>query len=249
MSTFKKIFGNTQESKVESSIKTDEFRKLSKSNFDNFGDLLEQHGGLSFEKQQNFNELTGEHSWDINLNEGLIAFGDYNFPFEVIGSLSFNDFSWMWGWANEKSGIPANVLESSLKLKSIGEQNNIEKFVNRHFSVEEGFEHKMGLIVSGILNADAYFCANYGQGTMVVTIKSKDIPRIDNNRLEKVLTNFPQLISSIEINHKNAFLNYLIDRDFQIKNHENTIEGLKNGKVLVAEFDELNRLKNLNGKI
>ena len=63
------------------------------------------------------------------------------------------------------------------------------------------------------------------------------------------MTNFPQLISGTELNHRNTFQNYLIDRDFKLLITENKIEGFKNNKVIVAEFDNLNRLKSLNGKI
>ncbi len=63
------------------------------------------------------------------------------------------------------------------------------------------------------------------------------------------MTNFPQLISGIDLNHKNAFLNYLIDREFELSISMNKIEGLKNNKIVVAEFDDLDRLKSLNGKI
>ncbi len=155
----------------------------------------------------------------------------------------------MWGWANSKSGIPENLLVNSLKLKEIGEIKQIKEFTENHFVAGENFEHKMGLIASGLLNADAFFCANYGQGTMVLTITSNKIPKIDDNRLEKVLTTFPQLISGIDLNHKEAFKNYLIDRNLDIEITENRIDGSRNNKTLTAEFDELRRLKSLNGKI
>ncbi|WP_299256352.1 DUF6882 domain-containing protein [uncultured Aquimarina sp.] len=249
MSIFKKLFGKPEKKNTNIEINQSDFSLISKNEFKNFIDLVNQNAGLSFEKQQNFNDLTGGLAWNIDLNTATLSFGDIDFPIEVIGSLSFNDYSWMWGWANAKSGIPENLLMGSLNMKKTGEEKQIEEFTKGHFSVEEGFEHKMGIVASGLLNADAYFCANYGQGTMVLTLKSDKIPKVDENRLEKVLTTFPQVISGIDLNHKEAFKNYLIDRSFEINIQENKIEGLRNNKVLVAEFDELNRLKTLNGKI
>lgn len=249
MSIFKKLFGKSKKENTDSEIKTSNFSSISKTDFKNFNDLVNQNAGLSFEKQQNFNDLTGNSAWNIDLNEGTLSFGNLDFPIEVIGSLSFNDYSWMWGWANSKSGIPENLLGDSLKLKEIGEEKQIEELINGHFNAEEGFEHKMGLVASGILNADAYFCANYGQGTMVLTLKSDKVSRIDNNKPEKILTTFPQVISGIDLNHKEAFKNYLIDRNLEINITQNKIEGRRNGKVLIAEFDDLSRMKNLNGKI
>lgn len=249
MSIFKRLFGKSEKESPTPEIKSSDSPSINKTDFKNFQDLLDQNAALSFEKQQNFSDLTGESAWNIDLNTGTLSFGTLDFPIEIIGSLSFNDYSWMWGWANVKSGIPENLLGGALKLKEIGEKKQIEEFTDGHFSVEEGFEHKMGLVACGILNADAYFCANYGQGTMVVTMKSDRIPRIDSKKLEKILTTFPQVIGGIDLNHRVAFTNYLIDRGLEINTSGNTVEGIKNGKVLIAEFDDLNRLTSLNGKI
>jgi len=225
MSIFKKLFRKSEKENTNNEIDQSGFSLISKTDFKSFKDLVDKNAGLSFEKQQNFNDLTGSLAWNINLNTATLTFGNLDFPIEVIGSLSFNDYSWMWGWANTKSGIPENLLNSSLNIKKIGEEKQIEEFTKGHFSVEEGFEHKMGIVASGLLKSDAYFCANYGQGTMVLTLKSDKIPRIDENKLEKVLTTFPQLISAVDLDHKKAFKNYLIDRGFQLKISENKIEG------------------------
>lgn len=250
MSIFKKLFGKSEKEHTNIGSTKSDFSIINKTDFKNFTDLVDQHAGCAFEKQQNFNDLTGDLAWNIDLNTATLSFGNLDFPIEVIGSLSFNDYSWMWGWANSKSGIPENLLQSSLDLKQIGEEKQIEEFTKGHFGVTEGFEHKMGIVASGLLNADAYFCANYGQGTMVLTLKSDKIPKIDTNKLEKVLTTFPQLIGGIDLNHKEAFKNYLIDRNFELNlSSKNKVEGLRNNTVLVAEFDELNRLQSLNGKI
>ena len=249
MSIFKKLFGKSVKESATPEIKEAGFSPSNKTDFTNFTDLVNQNAALSFEKQQNLSELTGTSSWNIDLNAGILSFGDIELPIEVIGSLSFNDYSWMWGWANSKSGIPENLLDGSLTLKEIGKKKQIQEFTKGHFNVEEGFEHKIGLVASGMLNADAYFCANYGQGTMVLTITSDKIARIDKNRPEKVLTTFPQVISAIELDHKEAFKSYLIDRDFGLNISQNTIKGAINGKLVVAEFDNLNRLTSINGKI
>ncbi|MFC4220372.1 DUF6882 domain-containing protein [Flagellimonas marina] len=248
MSIFKKLFGD-EELKDEPQIDYLKFIKVEKSDFDNFQDLVEQNAGLSFEKQMIFGDVIGSSAWKLDMGKGNISFGNLEFPIQIIGSLAFDNNSWMWGWANTQSGIPENLLKQSNQLKQIGENKNIQELVDGHYNVEEGFEHKIGMLACGLFKAKSYYCANYGQGTLVVTIDDNNIPEIDKNRLEKVMTNFPQLICGIDLNHKNAFQNYLIDRDFELCISKNKIEGLKNNKIVVAEFDELNRLKSLNGKI
>uniref|UniRef100_UPI0040488A77 hypothetical protein n=1 Tax=Flavobacterium sp. TaxID=239 RepID=UPI0040488A77 len=100
-----------------------------------------------------------------------------------------------------------------------------------------------------MFNSKSYYCANYGQGTLVVTIDSDLIPEIDTNKAEKILTHFPQVISSIDVNHKDAFINYLIDKEFQIAITPNTVQAMKNESTITADFDALGRLTSLNGTI
>jgi hypothetical protein len=248
MSIFKKLFGSDKP-KEKTQIDHSKYSQIEKSDFNSLEELIEQNAGLSFEKQLVFGDIIGSSAWELDMEKGSIFFGTLKFPIQIIGSLAFNNNSWMWGWANTQSGMPENLLTQSNQLKEIGEQKNIQELIDGHFNVEDGFEHKIGMMACGLFKSKSYYCANYGQGTLVVTIDDNKIPDIEKNRLEKVLTTFPQLISGIELNHRNALQNYLIDRDFELNISENKIEGLRNGKVLIAEFDEFNRLKSLNGKI
>lgn len=247
MNLFKKIFGGKKTEEVN--YNSSEFKTLSKGQSSSLEEMIEQNAGLSFEKQMVFGEIIGSNAWQFDMTKGNITFGNLSFPVQVIGSLAFNNYSWMWGWANEKSGIPENLLKQSRDLKTIGDKNKIKELVEGHFKVEEGFEHKIGMMSCGVFNAKSYYCANYGQGTLVVTIDDDKIPKIDTNKVEKVLTNFPQLISNVELNHKSAFLNYLVDREFKINIKGDEIEGLRNNKLIIAKFDKLGRLKDLNGKL
>ncbi|WP_299799288.1 DUF6882 domain-containing protein [uncultured Maribacter sp.] len=248
MGIFKNLFGG-EKPKIKSEIDSSKFKAIDKIDYNTLEELIEQHAGLSFEKQLVFGDVIGSNAWELDMGKGNIIFGDLDFPIQIIGSLSFNDSSWMWGWANAKSGMPENLLVQSNQLKEIGQDKGIKELTDGHFNVAEGFEHKIGMMACGLFKCKSYYCANYGQGTLVVTIDDDKIPEIDKDRLEKVMTNFPQLISAVDLNHKNTFKNYLIDRDFELNILENKIEGSKNNKVLTAEFDELNRLKSLNGKL
>lgn len=248
MGIFNKLFGGEKPEK-KTQIDTSKFEKIEKDDYNNLDDLIELNAGLSFEKQMIFADVIGSNAWELDMGKGKIMFGTLEFPIQIIGSLAFNNNSWMWGWANTQSGMPENLLIQSNELKGIGEKKNIKELTEGSFNVEEGFEHKIGMMTCGLFNAKSYYCANYGQGTLVVTIDDNKIPKIDKKRFEKIMTSFPQLISGTTLNHKNTFKNYLIDRDFELSVSENRIEGLKNGKVIVADFDELNRLKSLNGKI
>lgn len=248
MSLFKKLFGSGK-SEDKPQIDYSKFSKMEKPDFVSLQDMVEQNAGLSFEKQTIFSDVVGSRGWGLDMGKGSIVFGDLEFPIQIIGSLAFNNNSWMWGWANTQSGMPENLLVQSNQLKEIGQQKNIKELTERHFNVGKDFEHKMGMMACGIFKTKCYYCANYGQGTLVVTIDDSKIPAVDENKLEKVLMSFPQLISGVDLNHKNTFTNYLIDRNFKLSISENKIEGIKNNKLIVGEFDKKGRLEAINGKI
>jgi hypothetical protein len=226
-----------------------EYRKYVKQKTMHFDLLVEQHAGLSFEKQLRFGELIGEEAWQLDMTAGTIVFGELVFPIQVIGSFSFQDNSWMCGWANTQSGIPENLLQHSYQLRELGEEEEIEALNSGHFQVEETIVHQMGLFACGFFETKSYYCANYGQGILVVTIDSDKIPAIDKDSYEAILSAFPQLISSVELDPRNTFFNYLIDREFLLNANNHKIEGLKDGTIVRAEFDEWNRLTSLNSRL
>jgi hypothetical protein len=211
-------------------------------------ELLEKFGGIALEKQHNFGEIITENNWNIDMETGMISFGDnLVFPFQILGTFSHSSESWLWAWANEKSGIPEKLMEQALILKKYGEDNGIDLLKNSEFEADKNDLHLIGIIASGMFNSSCYYLGNYGSGTMCVTIKSKEIDKYFENNHLKIFTVFPQLISLFEMNHRNSFINYLKEKDYKIEIKEKEIVGIRNGNKAIATFDELNRLTKLNG--
>jgi hypothetical protein len=225
------------------------FKKYTKEATIDFELLVEQHAGLSFEKQLRFGELIGNEAWQLDMAAGTITFGAFVFPIQIIGSFSFQDNSWMCAWANTESGLPENLLQQSYKLRAIGEEEDIDALNSGHFNVEEEFVHQMGMFACGFFETKSYYCANYGQGILVVTIDSDQIPAIDKSKVEVLGTTFSQLISTVELDHRNTFFNYLMDREFLINVTNEAIEGLKEDRLIKATFDDWNRLTALNSNL
>lgn len=225
------------------------FKQYRKEQTIDFEVLVEQHAALSFEKQLRFGELIGEEAWQLDMTEGTITFGTFVFPIQIIGSFSFQDNSWMCGWANAQSGIPENLLQQSYKLKEMGEEEDIDTLSSGHFNVDEAFVHQMGMFACGFFETKSYYCANYGQGILVVTIDSDQIPAIDKSQLEVIGTTMAQFVTSVELDHKNVFFNYLIDREFLINITNHTIEGLNGETIIEGKFDEWNRLLAVNSNL
>lgn len=211
-------------------------------------ELLERYGAIALDKQTNLGEIIGGNNWNIDINAGEISFGtNLVFPIQVLGTFSHSSETWLWSWANTKSGFPENTTQQAQQLRKYWEENEIDLLRNSEFEATKNILHLIGLITSGMFNSSGYYIADYGQGAMVVTIKSDKVDKIRKDNHYRILTVFPQLISQFEINHNLALTNYLTDEGYSISENGTKLTAMKNGQIITAEFDEQSRLTKLTG--
>jgi hypothetical protein len=211
-------------------------------------DLIERYAGIAFDKQADLYEAIGDNAWNADLDIGEISFGaGKNYPVQTLGTYSHSSNSWLWAWANNKADWPDSVKTQAHQLKAYGEANKIDILSNGSFGTQMTDVHLIGLIASGLFNASAYYIADYGQGVMLFTITTDKLAAAKNEHA-RVITVIPQMIAAYEMNHKQAITHYLSAKNYVVSHDKNTVTGIKNGDSLILEFDEQNRLANLNGK-
>lgn len=216
----------------------------------NYDTLLEEHAGTSFEKQYNLSEVIGSSDWQIDMETGLISFGDnLSFPMQILGSYAFDSGTWLWAWANEASNIPCELLTEANTLKQLGEEYNIEFLTMPEYKMETVDVHSLGIIASGKFGSSAYYAGNYGSGILLVTVKSSQVDNIEFNEQARILTVIPELVSIFAVNHKRTIENYLLAKGYVITEKENSISASKENNTIIAEFDEKGRLAKINGEI
>lgn len=216
----------------------------------NYDTLLEKYAGIAFEKQYSLAEVIGENNWNVDIDSGLLSFGtELSFPMQIIGTYSFESATWLWAWANEGSNIPENLLQEAKILKQLGEEHNIEFLTMPKYKIETVDIHALGLIASGKFGSSAYYSGNYGSGIILMTLKSQLVEELQYNEHARILTVFPQLVSTFSINHKRALINYLKTKGYIIDNKGNSIVSKKGKNIIKADFDEMDRLTNMDGEI
>lgn len=216
----------------------------------NYDTLLEEYAGIAFEKQYNLSEVVGDNNWQIDMNEKTLSFGDdIHFPMQIIGSYAFDSETWLWAWANEGSNIPTDLLQEANALKQFGEEHNIEFLTMAEYKIEPTDVHALGLIASGKFDSSAYYAGNYGNGIILVTIKDPSIESITYNEHTRILSVIPELTSIFAVNHKRTVENYLLAKEYSINEEINKLSAQKGENTLIAEFDEYDRLLNINGEI
>jgi hypothetical protein len=211
-------------------------------------ELLERYACIAMEKQNEFADVIGNNNWNVDMGKGEISFGsDLHFPIQVLGTVSHAAQSWLWAWANTRSGLSETVMQQALQLKTYGEEHGIDLLRNDSFTFSKDDLHLMGMIASGMFNASSYYIADYGQGAMVVTIKSELIDKQRKDTHHTILTTFPQVIARYEMNHKLALKHYLHAKGYAITENGQELSASKNGNTIKATFDGQSRLIELNG--
>lgn len=211
-------------------------------------ELLEKYACIALEKQSDLAEVIGDNNWNVEMTKGEISFGpNLHFPIQVMGTISHAAQTWLWAWANTKSGLSQQVIEQSLQLKAYGDKNGIPLLSSDSFDFQKDELHMIGMIASGMFGASGYYIADYGQGAMVVTIKSARIDQQRKDHHHTILTVFPQVISQYEMNHRLALKHYLSAKGYSIRENDESLSGSKNGNTIRATFDKLSRLTGLEG--
>jgi hypothetical protein len=201
-----------------------------------------------FDKQFHLSELVGEEDWHFNMASGLLSFGQHlHFQAQILGTESFENSTWLWAWANEGSNIPSSLLQAALRLKAVGEEQQIPEFTTPLLQLGNLDGHTLALIASGVCQADAYYRCPYEGGAAFLLIMDESFPKNTEPPLQRIASVFPQAIASIEIpNHKLALAGYLEHYGLVGQGEEGKlIVKVNDENVLTAEFDELNRLTKL----
>lgn len=211
-------------------------------------ELFTHLGADALHKQYAFGDYLGEqHSWDFNLETGLISFGDRGaYPFQLLGSQSDGDGSWLWAWANTHVRMHEAVLRSSIQLYEFGVSNGIAEFTEPEFECGNVDGHVLAMVASGLFNAGAYYRCPYEGGAAFVLVDlggQLPDPPVLLLRMNTIFLNFTM---SYEIaDQRTALASYAQRRGVTV---EPSDDGLRlstpDGSRAVATFDSLNRLTN-----
>ncbi len=209
--------------------------------------MLKFFKNINKEKQKNVIELIGDKMWNVDLEEGTLTFeGDLTFPVQILRSVSHIDNTWLWIWANKDAQYNEKTLEQANDLKDYGDLHSVYELSAPSFDVHENDWHKIGVTAIGLYDYSFYYRGDYGNGSAIFTIDSVEINKNMKNNPENVLKIFLGLISTFEMNHKNAFRHYLLAKGFSAFKNDSNINGKHGEFSLKAEFDELNRLTKLS---
>jgi hypothetical protein len=196
--------------------------------------LFLQHAAASYDKQMALGDIIGGADWQFDMTTQSLTFGaNIRFKIQVIGTESTHSNTWLWGWANEASGIPAAMLRASEELRALGKQHKISALTQDSFPLSDDLNgHLLSMIASGVCNGDAYYRGPYDGGALFMLIRDDHFPHRTVNPALRITTIFPQVIANILLSdHRLAFRHYV---EFYLGHVE------EKGDILRAEFSNKN---------
>ncbi len=211
-------------------------------------DLFERHAAASWDKQQALTALIGEHSWQLDTQNGVITVNKRpGFPAQVLGTESDVSNSWLWGWANKVSPLPEKLLASARELRAIGEKESIVELTQPQISRDNVDGHYLSLLASGLCNADCYYRGPYDNGAVFVLISAPAVRQKMDDSAAHLASIFSQVISTFEMDHRSALRSYLQFKRYAVRETPTEMIGRSNrGGELKATFDEAGRVEDLD---
>jgi hypothetical protein len=203
----------------------------------------------SFNKQHRLASLVGEYKWQFDVPTGTLSFGnDLHWHAQILGTESHETNTWLLAWANTGSNLLPALIQASLQMKQLGEQQQIPELTEPQIPLtDEVNGHVFSMIASGVCDADAYYRGPYDGGAVFLLIKDDKFPRNKEPPLARLAHVFPQAISAFSIpDHKLALTSYLDQHGIAYQTADNAIVVKEDdAPILTATFGERNRLVKL----
>ena len=168
---------------------------------DDLQDLFSKYGALALEKQEILSSIVGDAEPELDIEKGIVRFGDKEFPIQLIGFLDPDEDTWSWAWDNEDIGFPEDLIKEAKAIKEFGQEQNIPQFYENVFSANLAEAHILTMTVSSLFSNDAYCAVNYGGFVFFVTIESDEI----------------EISDKFEVNHLKALRGYAEIKGYEYK--------------------------------
>ena len=184
---------------------------------DNFKTILSKYGALALDKQENLSELIGDTVGDLNLEEGIISFNDFQIPIQILGFDSQDLKQWSWAWDNEEI-FGYELIEAASQIKSVGDEFEIPEFTTPVINSTYDDCHTLAMATISILKFDAYYAVSE-DGLDIFVAFTSDLIK-ENNDVKKFRDTFYTFQKNFDIYPKIAFEAYTKLKGYEYKPHD-----------------------------
>ena len=213
-------------------------------------ELLEQFAAIGLERQLDLGEVIGNNNWNVDLSKSEISFGpNLTFAMQALGTFSRESDTWLWAWANTQTPYTEAGTQQARQLRQYGEDHGLALLANPDCEATDDDLHRLGLMATGLLQADAYYLADYGQGIMLVTLTDARLVATHPENDPRIFRIFSEIISQYEVRHQPTLAAYLTALGYEVTTSPLSLTGIgaRSNNTVTAEFDESGNLTKLKG--
>lgn len=209
-----------------------------------------EHAAATYDKQTYLGDLIGDLPWEFEMETGLLKFGDrYRWRTQIIGTHSERSGLWLWGWANESSGLPDELVLASRSLRALGLQYGIGQLCEVHLPTNRHDGHFWSVIAAGLCSSNAYYCGAYEGGAVFLLIHDPIYRQVIEQPLVRFASLLPKALSTFDItDHRLTVKGYARFLGLELEEVGDRLtvrDGA--GRQMVAHFNEHRRLTDLAG--
>ncbi len=202
---------------------------------DTFKVVFSKYGALALDKQENLSDLIGETKGDLDIEKGVVTFGDIELPVQILGFYSQDLNQWSWAWDNEDI-FGKDLIKSALEIKEIGDKFNLPEFNAPVISLSFETCHTIAMTATSLLKMDAYYAVSEDGLDIFVAIKSDLIK--ENDSLLKFRNTFYNFQKNFKIYPKIAFESYTKLKGYGFKPHDDFAVAKIGESRIIAGFTE-----------
>lgn len=215
-----------------------------------FQELFTRHAVLSYDKQCVLEAVLGKDcQWQFEMETGRLTLGSHEFPAQLLGTVSESSNTWLWAWANQQSGIPANLLTDANRLRDFGQRHGIPEFTEPKLGLDRIDPAHLAMVASGLCKSDLFYQGGYEGGAALMLATAPALKKKADHSVPHVIRVFLEFVQNVQIDHRRALLSYLEQKGYKAQAAENKIRATApNGDPLEATLDDLGRVTNLSAR-
>ncbi len=209
---------------------------------DSFKTVLSNYGALALDKQENLSEYIGDTEGDLDLENGILSFGDIKLPIEVLGFYNDDLKQWSWAWDSEEI-FGADLIEAAAEIKQAGIDAGILEFSAPVIQADFNACHELSMATVGILDMDAYYAVSEDGLDIFVAIKPGNIPPIDS--VVKFKDTFYTFQRNFKVYGRMALESYAKLKGYRIKHHDDFDVVYLGESRLIVGFSERGNVRTI----
>ncbi len=165
--------------------------------------LFDRAIGVALDRQSYLADRIGDWDWSVSLQDGEMTFTDptsgeqLRTSIQILGTESELSDTWLWGWANEASGIPLPLLTIGRALGQVGSDRGIPEFSAPSLSRGDVDGHTLSCIASAAYPVAGYYRAPHDGGALYVLLTGPELVEPPPfSTLVRFSTGWPRVLSA-----------------------------------------------------